>query len=213
MICKFCGSRRIKTFSDSGDPFDRYPEKTVCLDCGRVLFDELDVVAAMEKVICRLLTVCEGQAEGAIRLQSAVYLEPALYVKEEQYSADDYLAIIDEAEQYVIVERESYESNLFHGPTADTTHRKHESVQNGKTIAADDIIAKDGKFYAVRTLCDVHYLHNREGDREFSYDTYLLPDGREYRVYIHEDVRVYGHDGEEDSRETYRFQRLEKKQA
>lgn len=33
--CPFCGSHRIKTVGgENGDPFNRSPEKTVCLDCG-----------------------------------------------------------------------------------------------------------------------------------------------------------------------------------
>ncbi len=49
-ICKFCGSRNVKTIGgDNGDPFGRRPEKTVCCDCGRVLADEKDVFDTLYK--------------------------------------------------------------------------------------------------------------------------------------------------------------------
>lgn len=36
--CPFCGSHRVVTEEgESGDPFDRRSDKTVCLDCGMIL--------------------------------------------------------------------------------------------------------------------------------------------------------------------------------
>lgn len=36
MTCPFCGSVRPQTVGgECGDPFNRRPERTVCLDCGR----------------------------------------------------------------------------------------------------------------------------------------------------------------------------------
>jgi len=45
--CKFCGSHNIKTYSDSGDPFDRHPQVTVCGDCGRLLSSDGDIMDTM----------------------------------------------------------------------------------------------------------------------------------------------------------------------
>ena len=47
IVCKFCGSHNIKTYSDSGNPFDRHPEVTVCGDCGRRLSSECDIMDTM----------------------------------------------------------------------------------------------------------------------------------------------------------------------
>ncbi len=39
-ICEFCGSTNTKTVGGiNGNPFDRTPEKVICVDCGRVIFD------------------------------------------------------------------------------------------------------------------------------------------------------------------------------
>ena len=47
IVCKYCGSHNIKTYSDSGNPFDRHPEVTVCGDCGRRLSSEGDIMDTM----------------------------------------------------------------------------------------------------------------------------------------------------------------------
>ncbi len=47
IVCKYCGSHNIKTYSDSGNPFDRHPEVTVCGDCGRLLSSEADIMETM----------------------------------------------------------------------------------------------------------------------------------------------------------------------
>ena len=47
IVCKYCGSHNIKTYSDSGNPFDRHPEVTVCGDCGRLLSSEFDIMDTM----------------------------------------------------------------------------------------------------------------------------------------------------------------------
>ena len=42
--CPYCGSHRTHTVGgESGNPFDRRPEKTVCLDCGRAVSAEVGV--------------------------------------------------------------------------------------------------------------------------------------------------------------------------
>ncbi len=41
IVCRFCGSGNTRTVGGpNGDPFDRQPEKTVCMDCGRTLYEE-----------------------------------------------------------------------------------------------------------------------------------------------------------------------------
>ncbi len=41
IVCRFCGSGNIRTVGGpNGDPFDRQPEKLVCLNCGRTLYEE-----------------------------------------------------------------------------------------------------------------------------------------------------------------------------
>ncbi len=38
MKCPYCGSHRVVTAEgERGDPFDRRPDKSVCLDCGMTL--------------------------------------------------------------------------------------------------------------------------------------------------------------------------------
>ena len=42
--CPYCGSHRTQTVGgENGNPFDRRPEKTVCLDCGRTVSAEVGV--------------------------------------------------------------------------------------------------------------------------------------------------------------------------
>ena len=42
--CPYCGSHRAHTVGgENGNPFDRRPEKTVCLDCGRTVSAEAGV--------------------------------------------------------------------------------------------------------------------------------------------------------------------------
>ena len=66
IVCKYCGSHNIKTYSDSGNPFDRHPEvtvggdngnpfdrrpeKTVCLDCGRTINSNIGIEDLLKKV-------------------------------------------------------------------------------------------------------------------------------------------------------------------
>ena len=50
--CPFCGSHRTKTFGgENGDPFQRSPQKTVCLDCGMTVYDGAGLAELSE--ICR----------------------------------------------------------------------------------------------------------------------------------------------------------------
>ena len=49
--CPYCGSHRIQTVGgDNGNPFDKRPEKTVCLDCGRTINSHIDIVDLLKKV-------------------------------------------------------------------------------------------------------------------------------------------------------------------
>ena len=49
--CPYCDSHRIQTVGgDNGDPFDRRPEKTVCLDCGRTINSNIDIADLLKKV-------------------------------------------------------------------------------------------------------------------------------------------------------------------
>ena len=42
--CPYCGSYRTQTVGgDNGNPFDRRPEKAVCLDCGRTINSNIDI--------------------------------------------------------------------------------------------------------------------------------------------------------------------------
>lgn len=60
MKCPFCGSSRLQTSGgESGDPFDRRPQKTVCLDCGRTVGGDENLLDLIEPVI-----VIEMTAQG-----------------------------------------------------------------------------------------------------------------------------------------------------
>ena len=49
--CPYCGSHRTGTVGgDNGNPFDRRPEKTVCLDCGRTIIINIDIADLLKKV-------------------------------------------------------------------------------------------------------------------------------------------------------------------
>ena len=49
--CPYCGSHRTGTVGgDNGNPFDRRPEKTVCLDCGMTVNNNIDIEDLLKKV-------------------------------------------------------------------------------------------------------------------------------------------------------------------
>lgn len=49
--CPYCGSHRTGTIGgDNGNPFDRRPEKTVCLDCGMTVNSDIDIENLLKKV-------------------------------------------------------------------------------------------------------------------------------------------------------------------
>ena len=49
--CPYCGSYRTQTVGgDNGNPFDRRPETTVCLDCGRTVNKNIDIGDLLKKV-------------------------------------------------------------------------------------------------------------------------------------------------------------------
>ena len=51
--CPYCGSHRLKkTDGATGNPFDRRPEKTVCLDCGRAVGVHPDFECLFQSRIC-----------------------------------------------------------------------------------------------------------------------------------------------------------------
>ncbi len=51
IICRFCGSHNVKTVGgNNGNPFDRQPEKTVCLDCGRIHTDSVDILEICDEL-------------------------------------------------------------------------------------------------------------------------------------------------------------------
>lgn len=44
MKCLYCGSHHTQTVGgENGNPFDRRPEKTVCLDCGMTLNGNISI--------------------------------------------------------------------------------------------------------------------------------------------------------------------------
>ena len=48
--CPYCGSHRIQTMcGDNGNPFDRRPKKTVCLDCGRIVNCNISIKDLLNK--------------------------------------------------------------------------------------------------------------------------------------------------------------------
>lgn len=50
MKCPFCGSYRINNIDgENGNPFDRHPEKTVCLDCGMTVSKDVVSLATPVK--------------------------------------------------------------------------------------------------------------------------------------------------------------------
>ena len=49
--CPYCGSPRTQNVGgDNGNPFDRRPEKTVCLDCGITVNSNIDIKDLLKKV-------------------------------------------------------------------------------------------------------------------------------------------------------------------
>ena len=49
--CPYCGSHRTQTVGgDNGNPFDRRPEKTICLDCGRIINSNIGIEDFLKKV-------------------------------------------------------------------------------------------------------------------------------------------------------------------
>lgn len=52
LTCLYCGSSRLQTTGgDVGNPFDRRQEKTICLDCGRTVGTEQDIIDSIQNVI------------------------------------------------------------------------------------------------------------------------------------------------------------------
>ena len=48
--CPYCGSHRTQTVGgENGNPFDRRPEKTVCLDCGMTLSEVVSLADLKRK--------------------------------------------------------------------------------------------------------------------------------------------------------------------
>ena len=48
--CPYCGSNRTQTVGgENGNPFDRRPEKTVCLDCGMTLSEVVSLADLKRK--------------------------------------------------------------------------------------------------------------------------------------------------------------------
>ncbi len=69
--CPYCGSSRLqKVGGENGNPFDRKAEKTMCLDCGRVVGTEPDTADLFQSVICIEMTAEGG---GLVRKAKAVF--------------------------------------------------------------------------------------------------------------------------------------------
>lgn len=69
--CPFCGSNRLQTTSGkTGNPFDRRPEKTVCLECGRTFGRETDLLDLITSIVCLEITV---KAAGIVRTEKAEF--------------------------------------------------------------------------------------------------------------------------------------------
>ena len=61
LTCPYCGSSRLqKVGGESGDPFDRRKEKTICLDCGRAVGTKPDTADLFQSVICIEMTAEGG---------------------------------------------------------------------------------------------------------------------------------------------------------
>ena len=49
--CPYCGSHRTGTVGgDNGNPFDRRPEKTVCLDCGMTVSEDVSIADLIKNI-------------------------------------------------------------------------------------------------------------------------------------------------------------------
>lgn len=49
--CPYCGSYRTQTVGDNnGNPFDRRPEKTVCLDCGMTVSEDVSIADLIKNI-------------------------------------------------------------------------------------------------------------------------------------------------------------------
>ena len=49
--CPYCGSHRTQTVGgDTGNPFDRRPEKTVCLDCGMTVSKDVSIADLIKNI-------------------------------------------------------------------------------------------------------------------------------------------------------------------
>lgn len=59
--CPYCGSHRLQTTGgEYGNPFDRRPEKTICLDCGRTIGADGTDTDLFQSVICVEMTAVGG---------------------------------------------------------------------------------------------------------------------------------------------------------